>query len=438
MKRYIPAAFLLFSLLAGCGGEGGSVGSSGTQVSGNVTDLNGNAVRNANVFLANRTGTSTRTNSTGSYILASVPEGDRVIRAEIVQDGIKYVGENYARVFADERSKSVNITMGRENQVARMNGVVRDRNGALLAGARVFANAGTLSSNMAVTDENGEYEMGGLFGGITYTVNAGGAGFNSDRGTITLNAGENRRVDFQLNSPTDTLLPAPQNLSVVIWTSPQEATRTKKAQDAYEGIKRAYDKKRAARMTKSIKGKTASGRPIEADLSWNPIRNNALLGYGIYRGTSQNGPTSAIDFLRDPETGFFADSDDALREYVNYYYEITALSTSFPDTNNSESDFSDRYGVRALGDLNTGTVTQNPLTFRWNNVPEAESYIVFVFDRYPGIDVQEIHSQTTNGTSAVYNGPQLVDGRRYYWVVLGLANNNDSRTISRIAEFTAN
>jgi hypothetical protein len=165
-----------------------------------------------------------------------------------------------------------------------------------------------------------------------------------------------------------------------------------------------------------------------------------LLGYGIYRAISSNGNSTAVDFLRDPETTFFMDLDEQLRENTNYYYEITALNVRYPNTGNSESDFSNRYGVRTLGDMNTLEPLQGPLQFRWIQASSATGYYIFLFDEFPDFGVQEIWStpNPVTGVSFFYNGPGLVSGRRYYYVILAVANNDDSRSLSQIQSFVAN
>jgi hypothetical protein len=190
------------------------------------------------------------------------------------------------------------------------------------------------------------------------------------------------------------------------------------------------------------------GNWVETDLYWDPIQNDSLLGYGIYRGTSANGQTKAIEFLRDPLAGFFADADPGLRQGQPYFYEITALNVNFPDTFNSESDFSDRFGIQPLGDcVLRNPSSGNPVTFNWNATSGAQEYTVYVFDLYPDFGVDPIWPRndaerpaaTTTGTSLNYAGPALGHGT-YYYIVLAqdYRNGNDARSISRIGSFAVN
>jgi hypothetical protein len=249
-------------------------------------------------------------------------------------------------------------------------------------------------------------------------------------------------VDFVLSDETNPTLPAPENLVAVAWTTPFEETRSPSQAAGLEAVKRMFDARRATRLASSRV--SPLGNHVEVDLYWDPLPGqyyDALLGFGIYRALTAQGPSTAIDFLRDPNAAFFADIDDSLLSNRAYYYEITALNTSYPDFQNSESAFSNRYGLITLGDLELLTETQSPLRFRWLPATGAEEYMVFLFDEFPSIGVTAIWDNSatpTTGTSYTYDGPPLQSGARYYYVVIALANGSDSRSLSWIADFVAN
>ncbi len=432
---YVRTNFLLFPfalglVLAGCGSGGLPPG----QVSGVVTDANGGVVRGARVTWGSR---STVSNSSGTYLLEDVSEGEHLIRAEVTQDGLRFTGQNVVQIFSQERSKSLNIAVIRDNQQAGVRGTVRDRSGGLLSGAKVFALGNALSSSIAFTDANGVYDLNGLQAGIDYEITGSARGYNSDSTVVNLATSEHRTVNLTLDDGTNPALPAPQNLSAVVWTSPREDSRSPADRAALEAVKRLFDPRHARASSRTSDG----GNHIETDLYWDPVSSTSLLGFGVYRGTSPAGAVAPIDFLRDPNATFFADLDERLVQGPAYYYEVTSLGTLYPDTPGSESVPSDRYGVTALGDLGLRSPTGFTPRFQWFAATDATSYVVFVFDRYPGLDVESIWnnvSARTSNTFLDYGGPALTTGRRYYYVVLGLANGDDSRTISRVGEFIAN
>jgi len=426
--------------LVGCGGGSGGNGPRNAEVSGIVTDFNGNPVRGARVFI-NQFG-ETDSNSSGAYQLHNVSEGDFKVRAEITQDGITYKGENVARVFSGERTKSVNITVIRENQLTRVFGHVIDNQGFTVEGARVFAiapnNGGVFSSTYEITSSDGTYDLDTLLSGVDYKIVASARGYNSDVDVIQGSAGNSQELVLTLKNATDPLLVAPTGLEGVAWTSPREDTRSPQNQAAIANIKRLFDPRTPKR---SVTRETANGNWIETDLFWDSYPDSdAHIGFGIYRRFGTSGQFTATDFLRDPEAETYVDSDADLQEFETWEYLITAINTNYPDTNNSESDSSNVASVETLSDLVTDSVLQGPLRFRWETGSGADEFIVYLFDEYPGIDVTPLWtSSRVAGTQVTYNGLATIQsGHRYYYLVLGLANSDSSRTISAVDSFVAN
>lgn len=435
--------------IAGCAGSGGGGGGDETaEISGNVIDLDGNLVQNAEVTVLDRT---TRTNTGGVYMVDGLPAGVWNLQAESepTADGVVYSAQTSVQVFEGERTRSVNLTLVRLDQQATLRGVVRDRFGNILQGVHVFAfiqsGGAQLGSVMDITNALGEYELRSLAAGYTYNVNASAQGYGSDRDTVVLSAGESRQFDFALGDPSDPLLAPPGSPFAIAWTTPSEPVSRgvgKPNAQAYEAIKQRMDPTRAQRIQRRGDN-TSLGNPIEIDLLWNPPSANReyLLGYGVYRATSSGGASVPIDFLRDPETYFYADMAQELLENQTYWYEMTSLNVNYPTTGNSESNFSSRVSAETLGDLELLPVQQNPLTFNWTGTSGATTYFVYLFDEPPTIGTVEIYRNAvaTPATSHVYpNTPPLVSGQRYYYMVVGLANADTSRTISRLGEFVAN
>jgi hypothetical protein len=435
MKRissFLGAAVL--ATLIGCGGGGGSQFFG--EVSGIVTDANGDPVRGARVTAAGR---ETFSNSAGSYVLTRVVEGDQIVRAEITQNGIDFSGQNVARIFGEDRTQTINIAVARTSLQAGIHGTVRDRFGNRIAGAKVFAMGNALTSSVAFTNSSGDYIMRGLMSGVNYQLTASARTFENDVDSVNLVPGEDPRFDFILGDGTNPAMLPPQNLSAVAWTTPSEITRSPSQRAGIEAVKNMLLPKRKVQTGRT----TVNGNNVEVDLFWDEYTSNfdMLLGFGIYRSSTSGGQSTAIDFMRDPHAAFFQDLDDNLHENQNWYYEITALSTQYPDTFNSESNFSNRYGVATLGDLFLNSLLTGPLTFRWIAGSGATSYVVYLFDEFPGVGVNSVwntEATPTSGTSQVYTGPALTSGHRYFYVVLGLANSGDSRTLSVIDEFIAN
>jgi hypothetical protein len=445
MKRnlFMPICVVLICLpLYGCGG--GLLAALRTaSVSGNVIDLAGNTVQNVEITMDGQT---TVSNTGGAFVLTGLREGVWELRAESTPTGggTSYSAFTNVQVFEGERSRSINVTLVRSNQQAILRGFVRDRFGNIIQGAHVFAflqsGGAQLSSIMDVSNSTGAYELKGLAAGYTYTVNGSAREFASDRSSVSLSVGEIRQYDIIVGDAADPVISPPGNMSAVAWTTPSEITRSQSDNAAFENLKRISDPRRANRRGSSRE--TGSGNNIEVDLVWDPPTSNLnyFLGYGIYMSTTSSGFSDPVDFLRDPEAYFYADLSEYLVENQNYYYEMTSLNVNYPFTGNSESNFGDRYGVHTLDDLDLVGVIQGPLEFFWQGGSGASEFFVYLFDELPSIGTDSIwvNSIAVSGTSLIYSGPSLTTGHRYYYMVLGMANGGDSRTISRLGDFVAN
>lgn len=435
----IAQAFLIgvaALLLTGCGGGGGSSPSARGEVSGIVFDENGVLVRDALVsYDSNHT---VRSNSTGIYVLSDLPADYVNIQADLVQNGVHYVGENIANVSAGERTKDVNIALFPANQVASLHGVVTDRQGRLVSGVHIFLrpNAANtlLTSAVGITDGNGQFSIGSLKAGLSYHVQVNALGYDSDQEDITLSAGENRENNFVVTTAQVNNVPAPTNLAATAYTSPIPTRANPRLAGAVEMMKQRLNPRRKASTTRAL----SPGSQFEVDLVWDEISNTSLLGYGIYRGSDLN-HLHNTDFLRDPQAQFFADIDDSLVEQMNYTYAITSLDTLFDGTQ-GESGYSNSVNVKPLGELDVASVnpTVNP-TFAWNPSNGASSYVVYLYNQYPALGVTEIASNANNPTTSTtltYDGGNLTRGQTYYAIIVGQNTTNTAYSISQVVTFT--
>ncbi|MGV3618052.1 MAG: hypothetical protein ACO1SV_22225 [Fimbriimonas sp.] len=437
-------AGLSLLLIAGCGGGGGTTDLKG-EVSGVIFDQEGFVVRGARVYFDGSEGSDRETISTtaGTYTLTDIPAQDIIIRAEISKNNVRYYGQNLASVVSGDRAKNVNIAVFPEGQLAVLRGEVRDREGFLLRGVRVFLrpvdNPETpeddtlLTSAVGITDNNGAFRIAGLLGGLTYRVQVNALDYNSDFETITLDPREDRFINFTVPDGTLVNVPAPTNLLATVYTSPEAVRGNNRLGDAIEMMKGRLRPQRTRSLTRS----TVQGNPIEADLFWDPIDNTGLLGYGIYRGTGSQALRN-VGFLRDPRAVFYADNDEALVENVSYTYGITSLDTLY-DGDEGESELSNTVSITPLGDLTLGNVTSSTQpTFRWNAVQGATRYSVFLFSEFPSFGVTEIFSNyenPVNATEYAYTGPALTSGRTYYYFVIAEREDQTAVSFSRVGQF---
>ncbi|MFZ4508477.1 MAG: carboxypeptidase-like regulatory domain-containing protein [Fimbriimonas sp.] len=445
MNTWLKVSGLLALAILGATGCGGDSKENG-DVAGVVFDQDGNVVRGARVYYDLEGSTNkdveTVSNSSGAYVLTGIAEGDKKIWAVITQGTKRYVGVNVVRINRGERTKGHNIVVSPDDQQGVLYGNVRDRNGFNVQGARVFARQASgvvLSSSYGITDDQGNYRILALQANVTYEVISNGRQYRGDTDSVVIRPGEELRADFVLGNTTNPSLPVPLNFSATAWTSPDEPSRSQNDALAIEGLKRQLDPTRVAR--KPLGRLTADLDPIEVDLVWDRIVNSQLLGYGMYRSTNGGTSFQNADFVRDPLAEFYADADVNLRENRSYTYAITSLSTDYPDTNESESNYSTFETVNTLGSLKNVQVGFSPLRFIWNSATGADRYAVFLYDEAPGLGTTSIWNNFASPTSTpslTYSGPSLVAGRDYWIIVLGFNLGQDGRTISRVVKFRMN
>jgi hypothetical protein len=87
------------------------------------------------------------------------------------------------------------------------------------------------------------------------------------------------------------------------------------------------------------------------------------------------------------------------------------------------------------------------LILQWTPVPNADYYLVLIYDRFPDYKVAPYYPADLGNpggakvfapaNSLVYTGPPLVRGRTYYAVVLAFTNDRNTRAISQIVPFQA-
>lgn len=437
--------------LTACGGKEVHRGS----IAGTVTDINGDPVVGARVWVEGAGETVTNTN--GTFLLTDVPEGFKNVRASARIGNQDWSGVALVQVFADDITRNANILLCPVNLQGSIEGFVLDPYGGRVEGARVFA-GGPLTSAMAVTDKNGYYRIDGLRGGYEYPVVASAPGFLNDRKTVSVVAGQITPASFALGVASGVVPAAPTNLEAVVWTQPRGVTRSTSPEvaNALEAIKRLLDPRRARRH--AISRATPAGSLIEVDLTWDFVEDSRRLGYGIYRGRSANPaslPDNAIAFLRDPLADLFADLDLSLTPGVTYYYQIVAVGANFdPDTGAGASEPSNTASATPLEPMSIfpsfpaqgATISTSTPTLRWDRLNGASYYQVLLFEGFPDINRDPLWPTDLNNpgnsrvshpnNSTVYTGPALQPGQTYYWVVVAFSADGSARSISPLWKFT--
>lgn len=442
MTKHLPLLVLaaVAALLAGCGGdEANRVFTS--IITGRVVDINSVPVRNATVRTADG---QTVTTTSGAFQLENQRDGELRVFAEINQNGVLFKGQTMVFNTPGDQTRSAVIVVAPAAQQGAVRGTVRDQQGNLLENAPVFAYNGAGSSQKTFTDSDGEFLLDDLIGGFIYEIHTMAQGFRSDTDNITVVAQQDVFTNLTLrDNPVAPNLQEPQFLTGISWVSPTDPTRSPGSgnAEAYDRIKEIFTGE--PQNTRSEKQKSIQTRNLRSDLiaevelQWDEQRFNELLGWGIYRAESTVAPLNGLDFFFDPLSAYYFDAGVNVRQ--TYSYAVTTLSSLYPDfPNQTESLFSNIVDVEVLDELTLRDPLFNPLEFRWNNGSNSAEYYIFLFDRFPGAEVDPFWDNAANpatGLSQVYNGPPLQQGQTYWYVVLGAANNLNSRTISQIDSF---
>jgi len=454
-RAYWFLMIAIILLLPGCGGGGPP----GGDIAGAVTDVDGNAVAGATVYVGSN---QTRSLQNGSFILRGVGGGYQTIHATTTIAGHTWSGQTVVDVASGDLTRTVTVVISDDRFQGAIAGTVIDPNGFAIEGAKVFVgqNAG---STLAITDRNGNYLVDHLPSGVTYTVTASAIGFLNDTKQVHVDPNVTSAASFALTAASfQGTIPGPTSLIAQSWTQPASISRADdRTRSLYDALRRYYRRKRglpdgpvARRIErKSVSSRTwPSGAMIEVDLFWDYQSYPDLLGYAIDRGRSA-GTLVGIALLRDPLAAVFFDADPALTPDLTYYYDVRRLDTvGFPD-NGAEGSPSPVASatpfrpIHAQSPSGGQSVSGNPV-FVWTSVPGAAQYQVFLFDRFPDLrsstDPNGVVTIWTGGnstvnapaTSTVYDGPVLTRGQTYYWVVVASDAAGNTYSASEIERFT--
>jgi hypothetical protein len=436
MKKSALFGVLTLGVLALLTGCGGFTGPKTATVTGSVLDLNSNPVRNAKVWTLDAT---TFSSATGTYELPGNRPGELKVTAEITKDGVKYRGSNWALNFDNEQTNNVNVVVGPVSSNGKVTGLVVDRAGNPLENVSVFAFNGAGSASRDFTNSLGQYTLVDVLSGVTYEISATAQGYRSDVSVVTLGNSETRVVNLILDDPVPTEFDAPTGLDAVTWVTPVDPTRAPNAGDPYLKVKQRFDKRYRADgvmvAQRRAENRGLTNLIVETDLFWDSFTHPDLLGYFIYRSPGDTSVMNYLDFSADPLSAFYVDIGP--NESSTYSYAISAVAALYPDFPNMESPLSNIVVVDTLDELILQNVTSGP-TFRWLSGSGADEFYVFLYDEFPGVEVDWIWDNLSDpafGTSYGYDGPNLLSGRTYYYLVLGTANGGASRTLSQIGSF---
>lgn len=475
----------------GGGGNGGGGGGGNntvffSTVTGRVTDPDGAPLVGATVTID---GLSAQTTQFGNYRLPNVqiPVGQvsrvLVVNARCNVNGVNWVGSNVIEIFRTNAvASNAQLVVGDPATLGEVHGTVQETDGTPIGGASIYAsieippaNAGdpirwaNLGAFLAVSNNNGAYVLPDLPANAHWYIVASYPGrLNSTQRNMVVGAGASSSLNFTLSrSSGSSTVPVANSLFSLSLTYPDSPTRATgndvSAIRQYLLKKRGFDKYHIAKqsVTAASKGtRLITGSHIENIVTWDFAALNNLYGYVVLRSVNVDSDFKPYSVLQDALADRFSDSDAILTPDLSYYYSVSRLDTiNFP-SNGAEGDpvipptvCSPLQPISLTGPASGATVA-NPV-FSWGSVNRASLYQILVYDRFPTL---QSSSDVTNGVSPIwpqnpdqpgtslvpagrisqaYQGPALISGRRYYWVVIASDTTGSAYTISPISSFIA-
>ncbi len=494
------AVALCFGALAGCssgssstntgGGGGGGGGTRVSTVVGQVTDAQGAPLVGASVAIG---GLSAITTQFGNYRLPNVeiPSGKvsqaYIINASAMVNGVQWTGSNVTEAFAGVAiTNNTHIVVSAPASQGAIEGRVTTLNGAALAGASVYASIAfppdplnptaptvfsNLSSFLAITDSNGNYSLPQLPPSSLYVVVASYPGkLNGRQSGVQVSAGFATTLNFSLAGPSGaSTTPVATGLYGISITFPSTATRATNVSVNALLRQRILQQKGWANRHVAIKGSlpnsaitraAPAGTSIENIMTWDYAPLNNLFGYVVLRSIRVSDAFTPYAVLQDALAERFTDADTVITPDISYYYSIARLDTINYPAGGSEGDpvippivVQPLSPIALAAPANNSSV--NSPTFSWSKVNRATLYQILVYDRFPTLQsdtdltngVQPIWpadsanpgtSLITNGSlSQAYQGPALIPGHQYFWVVLASDRVGSAFSVSPLFTFTA-
>ncbi len=429
---------------------------------GTVYDRYGNGLFGATVEAADDSGTvvaTSRTGPFGSFSLGFLRFGTYRLRAVATVQGVEEVGlQDSVEVTPGGRTVE-SLVLVASDLTGTVQGRVENERGEPIPDALVtslFYALGTdwvLASRKTKTDPNGRFVMERLPAG-PIVLTAIKEGYQKERVSFLLNQSEVRSALFIMQPVSRPPRPNPPQALFAIAeilpaTTPQVAgSRVVVERNFYHTLlrNRLIRFHRLYRKTKPALNRWSQRYfPVgfwgQVEVGWG-VRGESVSGYQIYRSQTESSGWQLRAKVSEPEQSLFADPHYDFRQDTEYAYAIRSIGL-----NGSLSDLSNvveaRFlsPVRSVRPLPDATVSVRQLTFEWDSLSGIPVYTVEIFSDLESILVGDpVWSKVTDRKDAVYDGPPLMEGRTYYWIVIG-QNDPDwqkarSFSVSELRRFT--
>jgi fibronectin type 3 domain-containing protein len=177
-------------------------------------------------------------------------------------------------------------------------------------------------------------------------------------------------------------------------------------------------------------------------LSWLRNPDGDIKGYKIFRDEIRNFEPTDVNLIGFTNNNFFIDTSN-LKVNRRYFYRITAVDMGDFESQPSNSSGDIILEKPRMIHPEDKAIIRNSLKFKWIKVENANGYVLTVSTSKYGNEIWKkiINNGSISGDTITlnYQGPVLLDGRRYYWKVATFSIASDIlNSISETREFIIN
>jgi hypothetical protein len=424
-------------------------------LTGTVYDRFGNAPVGATVQLRDEQGNllaTTRTTAFGAFWFANLAPATYTLTAEIVLEGVREIAFSEPFTISAGQRTHATLVLFPADLLGDVEGVVQTPDGRPIPDAQVavlYYAAGldfVLTSRRTRTDSQGRFLFVGLPAAQQVLI-ARKVGYQSVQTQVTPKRGERVSTTITLSplgSNTSSVNPPTQVFAIAETLPTGEGNRLAMPrhlsppqfyrQFLLRQLQRHQHPLARRLRTTNFPSRIPPSRffPLgfigQVEVGWQPHStrpSESLLGYHIYRSV----PTASGWQLRmvvdEPEQTVVADIGYDLTAGQTYRYAVSAVTLSGQETAKSEpAETTVLPPLRLVSPDNGAAVPQSQLVFRWQPIGgKVPFFVVQVYSDPEALlssDPVWDSDVLADVNEATYSGQRLLNGKTYFWVVIGL------------------
>lgn len=390
----------------------------------------------------------TKTNSFGLFHFPPLPPGTYTVAAAMTVEGALEVGQvDQVGVQAGQRT-NVSLVVFPADLLGTVEGIVKAPNNQPVSEAQVallYYAADldfVLTSRRTLTDRQGRFVLEKVPAAKQVLV-VRKQGYQAVQTEAMVRVGERTLVEVVLpllgNVPT---LQPPTQVFAIAYTLPTEFVPERRREvggrrEFYRQVLAQWLRRcghpaadmldKLSRLKRSAPRFFPEGFLGGVGIGWQPplpIPSQGLLGYRIYRSVPTQSGWQLRLVVDEPEQTVAEDIAFDFSPGQTYRYAVSAVSLDGRETSRSEpAEATFLPPVRLLEPADNAELLQSQLRFRWTPVGgEAPFYFVQLYRDLEALLLGEPLWSTdaiAGSTQAVYDGQRLLQGKTYWWLVIG-------------------